>query len=133
MPMAMKLTRKSIIVVGHLNNLELITQHFAAAGVPVVPQPVDEALNTLLPKPYLPSEWYQGVNLYIVGDDVSDEDRARLTEWLSEEGGGPYLYVRTSSHPSTLPYHYIEPDQTVDDVVSLLERYLEKIPGSTGQ
>ncbi len=125
--MTKRAEKKSLIVVGNLPERKAIEDRLAVFGIPVVSQSADEALATLFPKPYSRGEAIPATSLYVIGSDVPDVDRERLVEWLREEGGGPYLFVRTTQPTRDLPFHYIEAQQSADQVADLLLRYLDKI------
>jgi len=113
-----------------LPNFDAIAEHLAKLGIPTIKQSVGVALEMLFPQPYTPGNRTPITNLYVIGNDVPSAERDRLVEWLREEGGGPYIYVRGPNpleQNATLPFHYIEPNQTVGEVAALLMSYLEKL------
>lgn len=122
--------KKHVILIGDVPNMEIIEQHLAKLGIPTIKQSVDSALEMLLPAPCKAGDPAPVTNLYVIGNDIPDVERERLVEWLREEGGGPYIYVRTPNRArqiGTLPFHYIEPNQPVEQTVGLLVRYLENL------
>jgi hypothetical protein len=122
-----RVKQKSVILVGRMPNQSMIIERLAAVGIPAVQQTVNEALEMLCPEPWTPSSTPPVTNLYLIGEGIPEIERDRLIEWLSEEGGGPYLYLRGANSPRTLPFHFIEPHQTPEQVVQLIHRYLENI------
>jgi len=63
-------------------------------GIPTIKQAKDVALEVLLPQPRTPGSPTPITNLCVIGNDVPGAERDRLMQWPSEEGGGPYIYVR---------------------------------------
>jgi len=66
---------------------------------------------------------------FIIGENISEAERYEFFNRINEEGGAPYIAVRRAPHerPSTTAYAYIEPSQTVDQIVTFLESYLRNL------
>ncbi|SRR2546429_7612189 len=117
-------TRKTVIVVGEMDNVSAVERRLAEKGYALKRmRDVDEAFRFLTSgKADSPG------SLYVIGSDVSEVHGKELARWIDEEGGGPYVLVRRSDNErsSISAYAYIEPSQSVDQVVSLFQRFLEK-------
>ena len=125
-----KLRQKTAVIIGHLDNIDEIRDNLQRKGHPLIQlRDVDSAINILWPSPHKPGERYQGHNLYVIGEDIPDHERSKLAEWLTEEGGGPYIYVGTKSRTGSYdkPDDCIMPQQASNEVVSILLRYLDKL------